>query len=81
MSRYFFETTREAEKFVKENNIKTYKLQAPTLIDFGVEVIAETFVCEICKKETPFSCEGRERNTCAECMPFFVCRGECDGDY
>lgn len=27
------------------------------------------FVCEICKCETPIECEGREPNTCADCMP------------
>lgn len=29
----------------------------------------KTFICEICKKETPISCEGTEPHTCAECMP------------
>lgn len=80
MSRYyFFNSSVEAEKFIKENNIKDYKLQAPILFGYGVMVVQDTFICEICGEKTPVDYEGREPNTCQDCMP--LNKGEYDGDY
>ena len=31
----------------------------------------KTFICEICKCETPIECEGSYPNTCAMCMPLY----------
>ena len=70
MKTHFFNNSQEAQKFIKENNLKFYKLQSPQFFDFGVEVVEDdTFICEICGEETPLICEGSEPNTCAMCMP------------
>lgn len=66
---YFFNSSVEAEKFIKENNIKDYKLQAPIFFDYGVLVVQDTFICEICGEKVPTDYEGSEPNTCVECMP------------
>ena len=80
---YFFNSSVEAEKFIKENNIKDYKFQAPILFGYGVLVVQDTFVCEICGEKTPVDCEGSEPNTCAECMPIKPTniKGVCDYDW
>ena len=84
MSRYyFFNNSVEAEKFIKENNIKDYKLQAPILFGYGVLVVQDTFICEICGEKAPVEYEGSEPNTCAECMPIEPTdvKGVCDYDW
>ena len=32
--------------------------------------VDDYFICEICKTKTPRVFEGREPNTCVDCMPF-----------
>lgn len=73
MNKHYFNSIEEAEKFIKENDIKDYHFQTPEYLENGVDlVIHKTFVCEICGEETPMECEGSEPNTCAECMPINI---------
>lgn len=84
MSRYyFFNSSVEAEKFIKENNIKDYKLQAPILFGYGVLVVQDTFICEICGEQTSTDFEGAEPNVCASCLPTKPIeeKGGCDYDW
>lgn len=68
-NRHYFNCKKEAEKFIKKNNILEYHYEVPEEYNVGVDLVIDEFVCEICKQKTPLSCEGSEPNTCAMCMP------------
>ena len=114
MNIHYFNSIEEAEKFIKENDIKDYHYETPMYLENGVDLVIhltreqavnimvehygwskqsakfyvdmhkntkdiewdkiqnykkESFVCEICKCETPKIYEGSEPNTCSMCMP------------
>lgn len=66
----YFESLDDAERFIKAHNIRFFRYKTSRRWGNLLALIIEkTFICEICKEETPTKCEGSEPNTCAMCMP------------
>lgn len=69
MSKHYFNSVEEANKFIKANHVENYHFETPDYLETGVDLVIDEFICEICGERTPSRCEGEYPNTCEDCMP------------